>query len=261
MCFSVFLSIGSITDTSGNVTCLINFDYFPLLQNLLKEEAKVYNDIVVEDFNDTYVNLTLKTGFILKNFLAICPKAKYLMKCDDDVMINPHVVNGLVGKVHGNNKPLIGRLYVNPIPFRDINSKYYIPYWLYDRDMFPPYLSGPGYLVPGESVQGILQESFQEPLINLEDVFFTGMISMERLNMTLQNSKRFLTYYSPRVGKCTFQRTALVHHLETDELTQLWNTTWDDKLNCNKSHHKFRAIFNGIAVPPFFLRRNSLDFD
>uniref|UniRef100_A0A1L8E1E9 Hexosyltransferase n=1 Tax=Nyssomyia neivai TaxID=330878 RepID=A0A1L8E1E9_9DIPT len=228
--------------------------------NLLEEEAKLFNDIVVEDFVDTYVNLTLKTGFMFKNFLSICPKAKYLMKCDDDVMVNPNVIEALVAKVSGSNKPLIGRLFVNPEPFRDINSKYYIPYWLYDKPIFPPYLSGPGYLVPGDSVQKILEESFKEPLINLEDVYFTGMISMERLNMTLQNSKRFFTYYSSRMGKCAVQKAALVHHLETSELLDLWNSSREGKLNCSKSHG-FRSILGGIGIPPFFLQKNNLDLE
>ncbi|XP_055694768.1 beta-1,3-galactosyltransferase 1-like [Lutzomyia longipalpis] len=229
--------------------------------NLLEEEARLYNDIVVEDFVDTYVNLTLKTGFMFKNFLSICPKAKYMMKCDDDVMVNPNVVEALVAKVAGPNKPLIGRLFVSPEPFRDIHSKYYIPYWLYDKPLFPPYLSGPGYLVPGESVQKILEESFKEPLINLEDVFFTGIIAMEKLNMTLQNSKRFFTYYSMQMGKCAVQKAALLHHLEDKEMLDLWNEIWNGKLNCSSKHQGFRSVLSGIGIPPFFLRKNSLDLE
>ncbi|XP_059607373.1 beta-1,3-galactosyltransferase 1-like [Phlebotomus argentipes] len=195
---------------------------------------------------------------MMKNFLRTCPKAKYLMKCDDDVMVNPDVIYSLVEKISGSNKPLIGRLFLNPAPFRDADSKYYIPYWLYDKSVFPPYLSGPGYLVPGDSVERILEESANEPLINLEDVYFTGMIAMGRLNMTLQNSKRFSTIFSPRMGKCNFQRAAMVHHLEVPEMLSLWNSTWDTKVNCK---NKFRSIITGFGIPPFFLKRNSLDLD
>ncbi|GAB0086414.1 Hexosyltransferase [Sergentomyia squamirostris] len=215
----------------------------PKNMNLLLEEAQIYKDIVIEDFVDTYKNLTLKTGFILKNFLNICPKAKYVMKCDDDVMINPNIIYELIAKVPDENKPLIGRLLVGTGPFRTVDSKYYIPYWLYELPLFPPYLSGEGYLIPGEKVEQILVESFHVPLINLEDVYFTGMVSMEKLNITLQNSKRFLSHsvYRQKANKCDYRRIALLHHLEPDELDKIWKETWNENLNCNKTHI-FRTI-------------------
>ena len=43
-------------------------------------EAKNTNDIVIEDFQDTYLNLTLKSTFMLKWLLDQCSSAKFVMK-------------------------------------------------------------------------------------------------------------------------------------------------------------------------------------
>ena len=43
----------------------------------------------MEDFHDTYLNLTLKTTFLLKWVTARCSNAKFVFKVDDDVFVNP----------------------------------------------------------------------------------------------------------------------------------------------------------------------------
>ena len=51
-------------------------------------EAEDHNDVVLEDFHDTYLNLTLKTTFMLKWLGKDCPSAKFVFKVDDDVFVN-----------------------------------------------------------------------------------------------------------------------------------------------------------------------------
>ena len=51
-------------------------------------EAEDHNDVVLEDFHDTYLNLTLKTTFLLKWVDKDCPAAKFVFKVDDDVFVN-----------------------------------------------------------------------------------------------------------------------------------------------------------------------------
>ena len=52
-------------------------------------EAEENNDLIIEDFHDTYLNLTLKTTFLLKWITAKCSKVKHVFKVDDDVFVNP----------------------------------------------------------------------------------------------------------------------------------------------------------------------------
>ena len=58
-------------------------------QKALLLEAEDNHDMIIEDFHDTYLNLTLKTTFLLKWVTARCSRVKYVFKVDDDVFVNP----------------------------------------------------------------------------------------------------------------------------------------------------------------------------
>ena len=60
------------------------------LESDLESEASKYEDMVQEDFIDTFVNLTLKATFMFKWIKDNdCLSAKFLFKVDDDTFVNP----------------------------------------------------------------------------------------------------------------------------------------------------------------------------
>ena len=129
-------------------------------------EATNTNDIVIEDFEDTYLNLTLKSTFMLKWMLDQCSEAKFVMKVDDDMFVNPAnlwttlqstELNSIQLYENSNdlNYALIGREVTEVIPVRQNGSKWYLPRSLYPADTFPPYLSGPSYILTGSLLQPI----------------------------------------------------------------------------------------------------------
>ena len=52
-------------------------------------EAEDHNDAVLEDFHDTYLNLTLKTTFLLKWVGKDCPASKFVFKIFPSQIVNP----------------------------------------------------------------------------------------------------------------------------------------------------------------------------
>ena len=61
----------------------------------MKREAAVYNDIIEEDFLDSYHNLTLKSVAMLKWVTLTCFRnnvtsslPQYVLKVDDDIFVN-----------------------------------------------------------------------------------------------------------------------------------------------------------------------------
>lgn len=159
--------------------------------DLLVSEAREYQDIIVEDFLDTYQNLTLKTGFILKHFLSLCPQADFLIKTDDDMFVQPALFDELLAGTDTDH--LLGQVQVGATPYRNPISKYYLPYWLYNDTVLPEFVSGWTYVLPGRRVPEIYSASFTVPLLNLEDVFFTGLVAGKTLNLTMVDDKRFRT--------------------------------------------------------------------
>ena len=70
------------------------------LQKSVVQEAEDHNDLVLEDFHDTYLNLTLKTTFLLKWLGAECKLTKFVLKVDDDVFVNMERLWATLGSSH-----------------------------------------------------------------------------------------------------------------------------------------------------------------
>jgi hypothetical protein len=54
----------------------------------IKYENDLYQDIVQEDFFDSYRNLSYKGVMALKWISLYCPQASYILKTDDDMIVN-----------------------------------------------------------------------------------------------------------------------------------------------------------------------------
>ena len=140
-------------------------------------EAEDNNDIILEDFHDTYLNLTLKTTFLLKWMASSCSNSKFVFKVDDDVFVNPERLWSSLESSHlysvmvnlpgeAGNKPtnidyaLIGHV-MNTVPIRDPQSKWYLPPTFYPLNIFPAFLSGTGYVFTGSLVPVLYACSLQ----------------------------------------------------------------------------------------------------
>lgn len=59
----------------------------------LQQEHHDHGDVLQHDFIDSFVNLTLKTTFLMKWVLSNnCSTAKFVFKTDDDAVVNPEQV-------------------------------------------------------------------------------------------------------------------------------------------------------------------------
>lgn len=116
---------------------------------LVISEANLFDDIIVEDFIDVYLNLTLKTAFAMKHFLRHFPNSTFFFKIDDDVYLNVDNLKSMIRDKGTPKNAIIGHLVPRAKPQRSRESKFYLPFWLYEADFFPPYHDGPAYLIPG----------------------------------------------------------------------------------------------------------------
>jgi hypothetical protein len=58
------------------------------LMKAIEYENEIYQDIVQEDFIDSYKNLTYKGIMALKWISIYCSNTKYILKVDDDIVVN-----------------------------------------------------------------------------------------------------------------------------------------------------------------------------
>lgn len=86
----------------------------------------MFNDLIVEDFMDTYNNLTLKTLFMLKYVQQSNCTPRFVMKVDDDIYLNLKNLYryALYTNVNETEELLTGKLQIKAEPYRTYYSKW-----------------------------------------------------------------------------------------------------------------------------------------
>ena len=124
---------------------------------------------MIENFLDTYANLTLKSIFMLKWLNNRCRNAGFVLKVDDDVFVNPENLMKTIEsptlktitldfqetKSETINYALIGKTMIDIKPERNSFHRWFIPRNIFPYDTFPPYLIGFCYLFTGSLIEAI----------------------------------------------------------------------------------------------------------
>jgi len=153
-----------------------------LLQTELEIEAKLHGDIIIDDMQECYLCLSLKTLRMLKWVRAHCSLSEFVAKVDDDVHLNlPKLfqyLRPLSGTSIGANL-IGGSLFEEAPAVRDPDSKWYVPMEVYPVELFPTYVGGTFYVLGFNALRKIYAKSLEIQLFHLEDVFVTGIIAWE----------------------------------------------------------------------------------
>lgn len=212
-------------------------------------EAERYDDIIVEDFIDTYDNLTLKTGFAMKHFIRHFSNSSFFFKLDDDVLLNVENLYDSLKKAPENS--LIGGISSKIRPLKNSRSKWFVPDCVFADKFYPDYMQGPGYVIPGEKkfrkrskrvkiksiisihvflghlVDTIFNEGLKMKYFPIEDIFWTGLVAGQKLNMRLYDDAAFeYQIFSPTdliLGyPCLLSEYSAMHKVSEESMIITW---------------------------------------
>lgn len=141
----------------------------------IKLENGIYGDIIQENFMDTYKNLTYKGIMSLKWIKEYCPHVKYILKCDDDVLVNSVQLLRYLWSLKSNNS-IYCNVLENMSVIRNKRSKWYISELEYKPNKFPPYCSGAAYVLTSDLVDKMYNLSFHVKFVWIDDFFMTGIL-------------------------------------------------------------------------------------
>lgn len=190
------------------------------LQQMINEEAEKYNDIVQERFYDSYNNLTLKSLMMLKIVETSCMNSvRFLMKTDDDMYVHLDPLVKTLNKI--NSSLLIGALHCRVRPIRDSNNKWYAPKYMYVDKVYPPYLSGTGYVMSIDVVRKLFEASFKVPVFHLEDVYITGLVS--RVIRLKPRGDPGFSFSTRKVDACAFKNAYTSHRVNASDMRRLYD--------------------------------------
>ncbi|TRY88105.1 hypothetical protein DNTS_031489 [Danionella cerebrum] len=192
------------------------------LQKKLHKEQANHGDLVQQDFMDTFHNLTVKLLLQFHWTHSNCPHAHFLMSADDDVFIHvPNLVHYLQDLHQQNVRNLwVGHVHRGAPPVRRRDSKYYMPFNMYQWSSYPDYTAGAGYVVSGDVADKIYQASLSlNASMYIDDVFMgicaiaAGVSPQEHVYFSGEGK----TPYHP----CIYEKMITSHGHEGD-IRYLW---------------------------------------
>ena len=187
----------------------------------VRQEHARYNDIVQGDFIDHYHNMTLKSLLDLKVVDERCPAVLYLLKSDDDMVINlPYLVDILATR-------RLTRSFMGP--YNPGSRVYREGVWKLTLEEFPfavypPYESGSAYVITGDLIHELFVTAEYVPHIFVDDVYVTGILG-RILGVTHVRQRGFAYWGSKKPTACDLIRRRIITgtKMHPQRLCALWN--------------------------------------
>ncbi|XP_078071598.1 beta-1,3-galactosyltransferase 5-like [Mustelus asterias] len=184
--------------------------------DLIRLEREKFQDLLVGNYLDTYRNLTLKVMHGLKWAVSSCQPA-YILKTDDDCFVNTDRLPRFLVR----DNPIRSHLYAGSLfapgkreVIRDPRSKWYVSWWDYGKERYPPYVSGVGYVLSLDAAAAILRAAPTVHPIPVEDAYI-GILA-EVAGIPVLSSSRF-TKHNVNWRVCNYRYLMVIHHLSIRE--------------------------------------------
>lgn len=152
----------------------------PDTEDQLRKENFLHNDLLQGSFLDSYRNLTYKHVMVLKYVIYHCPRAKYILKVDDDVCINmPTFKNFLMRDLspHGAENLIMCNAIRNGRALRGYRTKWMVTLTEYREKYYPTFCLGWCILYSPDVVFRLYVEAQRGGYLWIDDVYITGILA------------------------------------------------------------------------------------
>ena len=188
--------------------------------DVIMSELNQHNDIIQGDFVDDYKNLTLKSLLGLKYVIEACPSTPFLLKSDDDMIINiPYLLDILQSKTYVRS--ILGPINAGSKPRRV--GKWSVSRQQFPFSRYPVYESGAAYVITGDLIRDLFETSEYVPTLPVEDVYITGVLGRV-LNVSHVEQEGFAYWVDKITTACDIIRRRKITgtKMTPGRLTDLW---------------------------------------
>jgi len=145
----------------------------------VRRESRLYRDVIVADFVDTYRSLSLKALSGLLWARRHCRSARYIIKVDDDVYMRPELLPRVQQLMSdSSDSVIVGSLNVNSAVQR--RGLWRVDERAFPATVFPPYCSGNVYAMTSSVADRLLavaKTDGKSAPFPLEDVYITALLA------------------------------------------------------------------------------------
>ena len=196
------------------------------MEKKIHNEIETYGDIIQANFSEKRLHLSLKAICGINWIVKFCPNVKYIIKSDDDVIINIFKLLPYVKKELSYHKRAI-LCKVNRKKKAQI-SRHQCPSWSVTISSgkhllceYPTFCSGFLFVFPVTVLFDLYQISFYEPIYHTDDVYITGALPL-KLNIT-HIEARFVYYGHLRIsGEWIAACPMRINHIWQNTAYLLW---------------------------------------
>lgn len=145
----------------------------------VKLEYGVYQDIIQEDFHDSYKNLTYKGIMALKWTSKYCKNANYILKIDDDILVNPFVLYKHLKTMDRLARPknsIICHKFTHMKVQRSPKNKWFVSKDEYKGNYFSKYCSGSAFILTNDLPKKMYVSSLHMKFFWVDDFYITGLL-------------------------------------------------------------------------------------
>ncbi|GAU97241.1 hypothetical protein RvY_08572 [Ramazzottius varieornatus] len=204
----------------------------------LKKEMQKYDDIVLLQFCDKYENLALKT-FHIMNYVSQQIEhpsnesaPKFVVKIDDDVLPDLSAFFTCFPTLQNASFGIYGWVTLGSASVRKWD-KYRISRKRWNHTLFPAFAHGPAYAAQVGTLPVLLGEARRTAVLNLEDVWFTGIVA-EKAGVKRMRINRFLnvgeSFLQVKTAANSSLRAGFFHHSFSSRMLLV---LWQNMRNCS----------------------------
>lgn len=148
------------------------------VQDAISMESCLYQDLLQEDFIDSYQNLTYKALGALKWVASFCSGARFVMKADDDAFVNMPLLIETLEALAKKGRPS-KTLYCNAWYGSDVAryGKWAVTVEQRRYPWWPPFCQGLAYVMTPDLPGAFFNASFDVPFLWMDDVYVTGILA------------------------------------------------------------------------------------
>ena len=195
------------------------------INDLIRKESEKHQDIIQFDFIDAYFNFTLKVLAMFEWIHNNCPNTEYILKADDDVVVN---IRKLLATVKTVEQGISGRLGKNAWDLDKCEVEY-MPDKYVRKKQLPDLVWGGAYIYTKSAVQKLVagRRNYTDHFLDREDIFINGLLA-EALGIPRHNLKEisFMAFHSGCVDQYLSEMDSLIALIEcksSDELVKFYS--------------------------------------
>ena len=144
---------------------------------IISNESKIYHDIVQGKYPDYYQLLTYKALSSLFWIDKNCPKIKWVIHTDDDVILNVYQFSKFISSL-SKKRSSENYFYCRALFGKQVqrSGKWGVNISYYKSEYYPPYCDGPFWITSRKNIPHLLQSSTKIDYLWVDDAYLTGLL-------------------------------------------------------------------------------------